>query len=315
MMEKQNKIIFFGTPEFACSILKKLSETEFKPLAVVTAPDKPVGRKGILTPPAVKILAQELQIPVIQADSLRKPEMRQKISSLAPDLFIIAAYGLILPLEMLKIPKFCSLNVHPSLLPKYRGASPIQSAILNADRKTGVTLMLMDEKMDHGPIVAREKIRINKETAPVLSQKLAQKGADLLIKILPKWLEGKIKTRSQKHEKAGFTRQIKKEDGRINWANPAEHIERMFRAYQPWPGIYTFFNEKILKILEIEILKIKHKYAPGKVFLTPNKELSVACGKNALVLKQVQLEGKNPLSGKSFLNGHSKIIGAVLNST
>jgi len=312
MNQESYKIIFFGTPEFASSVLRKLSGTEFKPLAVVTAPDKPVGRKRILTPPPVKILAQGLHIPILQTNSLRKPEMTQKIIFLSPDLFVIAAYGLVLPPEILKIPKFGSLNIHPSLLPKYRGASPIQAAILADDKKTGVTIMLMDEEIDHGPILARGKIRIDKETAPVLSQKLAQSGADLLIKILPKWFKGKIKPQPQKHKKASFTRQIRKENGKINWSKPARHIERMSMAYQPWPGIYTFFNGKVLKILEVEVLKIKHKHTPGKVFLTRNKELSVACGKNALILKQVQLESKNPLLGKSFLNGHSQIIGAVL---
>ena len=312
MKSKPYKIIFFGTPEFAEIILQELVKTEYKPMMVVTAPDKPIGRKQVLTPSLVKQLAQKHKIPVLQPKSLKDPGTGQKLLSPGSDLFIIAAYGLILPQEILDIPKFGSLNVHPSLLPKYRGASPIQATILSNDQQTGITIMLMDEKIDHGPVIAQEKIRIKNETTPSLSEKLAQLGADLLIKTLPKWFKKQIKPIPQSHHQATFTRQIKKEYGKINWAKSAEQIEQMFRAYQPWPGIYTSFNNKALKIVEVEILKIDHQYSLGKVFLSKNKEMTVACQKNALILKQVQLEGKKPTTGKSFLNGYPQIINNIL---
>ncbi|MBL7141808.1 methionyl-tRNA formyltransferase [Patescibacteria group bacterium] len=329
MPKKQYKIIFFGTPEFAAIILKKLVKTEFKPIAVVTAPDKPVGRhtyqqvkKQILAPSPAKEIGLKHKIPVLQPKSLKNNlEIIQQLSLFNPDLFIIAAYGLILPQEVLDIPKFGSFNVHPSLLPKYRGASPIQATILNNDKQTGVTIMLMDEKIDHGPILAQRglEIPITKITCTELSIELAIIGADLLIDILPKFLAGKIKPIPQNHKKASFTRQIKKEHGKINWAKSAQQIEQMLRAYQPWPGIYTNltmkqFNNltKKLKIIKIDVLEIDHNKQPGTVFLTKNKELAVACQKNALILEKIQLEGKKPTTGKSFLNGHLKIIEAVL---
>ncbi len=311
MAKKQHKIVFFGTPEFAKIILEKLIKTEFKPVMVVTASDKPIGRKQILTSSAVKKLAQKYKIKLIQP-KLLNTVTGQELMEIAPDLFIIAAYGLILPRDILNIPKFGTLNIHPSILPKYRGASPIQATILTNDQETGTTIMLMDEKIDHGPILAIKKIRIKNENSVSLSKKLAELGANLLIDTLPRWFESQIKPISQNHQKATFTRLIKKEYGKINWTKSAQQIEQMFRAYQPWPGIYTIFNNQILKILEIELLNINHQYSSGKVFITEDKELAVACEKNALILKQIQLQGKNPITGKSFLNGYQKIINTIL---
>jgi methionyl-tRNA formyltransferase len=307
------KIIFFGTPEFASVILEKLADSEFRPFLVVTASDKPAGRKGILAVPSVKKTAEKKQIPFWQLDSLKDTGIAKKMFSLSPDLFIVAAYGLILPREILAIPKFGALNVHPSLLPKYRGAAPIQASILAGDKITGVSLMLMDEKIDHGPIIAQKKIKIkNKETMLDLSEKLSLLGANLLIDILPKWLKNRIKAKKQNHKKASFTQQIKKEHGQINWSKSAQEIEQMFRAYQPWPGIYTFFQGKKIKIITLEISKIKTFYQPGNIFLTTEKELAVMTKKNAIILKEVQQEGKNAVSGKSFLNGHPQLINAIL---
>lgn len=312
MSKKQKKIVFFGTPEFAEIILEKLIKTEFKPVMVITAPDKPVGRKQILSSSPVKKLAQKHQIPLFQPKALKDSDIERKLLVLSPDLFIIAAYGLILPQNILNIPKFGPINIHPSLLPKYRGASPIQATILSNDQETGTTIMLMDKEIDHGPIIAFKKIKIENENSVTLSKKLSKLGANLLIKILPKWFEKEIESVSQDHQKATFTRLIKKVHGKIIWGKSAKQIEQMLRAYQPWPGIYTVFDKLILKILEVEVLKIRHKYAPGKVFMTKDKELAVACEKNALILKQVQLQGKKPTLGKSFLNGHQQIIDTIL---
>lgn len=312
MAKKHKKIVFFGTPEFAKIILEKLIKTEFKPVMVITAPDKPVGRKQILSLSPIKELVQKHQIPLFQPKTLKDSDIEEKLLALGSDLFIVAAYGLILPQNILNIPKFGPINIHPSLLPKYRGASPIQATILADDQETGITIMLMDEKIDHGPIIAQKKIKIEKENSVNLSKRLAGLGANLLITILPKWFEKEIKPVSQYHQKATFTRLIKRIHGKIIWEKSVQQIEQMFRAYQPWPGIYTVFDNLTLKILEIEILKINHQHAPGKVFITKDKKLAVACKQNALILKQVQLQGKKPTTGKSFLNGHQQIINTIL---
>ena len=238
-----------------------------------------------------------------------------KIENLEPNLIILSAYGQIIPKEILKIPKYGCLNIHPSLLPKYRGPSPIQTAILNGDEKTGVTIFIMDEKIDHGPIVAQKELEIKNYNFKTLSKKLANLGADLLIEILPKYLAGEMKPIPQDDSKATYTKIIKKEDGKINWQKSAEEIERMTRAFTLWPGTYTYINlkkPKMLKIIKVKVFKIDHQKTPGTIFLTEKKELAVACAQNALILKEVQLEGKRKMSGRDFLNGHPEIINSIL---
>jgi len=312
MIKEKYKIIFFGTPNFATIILDSMIKNNWKPIAVITEPDKPAGRKRILTPPPIKNLAEKYNITILQPKNLTA--ITDKLSLLKPDLFIVAAYGKILPRETLDIPKFGSLNIHPSLLPKYRGASPIQATILNGDKETGITIILMDEKIDHGPIIAQKKLEfpLGKITYQKLTEKLAKLGAELLIEILPKWLNKKIKPIEQNHLKATYTKKIKKEDGRINWSKSAKEIERMTRAYLPWPSAYTKVKDKILKIINSEVLKIKHNKQPGTVFLTKDKKLAVACGRNILILKKIQLEGKRAMKAKDFLNGHPEIINTTL---
>lgn len=312
MVKKYYKIIFWGTPDFAITILNSMVKNNWKPIAVITEPDKPAGRKRIITPPPVKIAAEKYNIKIFQPEN--PLNIKDWLKSLNPDLFILTAYGKILPKEILNIPKFGSLNIHPSLLPKYRGASPIQATILNGDKETGITIILMDEKIDHGPIIAQRKLEfpLNKITYQKLSEKLAELGAKLLIEILPKWLNKEIKPKEQNHLKASYVKKIKKEDGHINWTKSAEEIERMTRAYWPWPSAYTKIKEKILKIIDSEVLKIKHNKKPGTVFLTKDKKLAVACGKNALILKEIQLEGRKKVKAKDFLNGHPEIINTLL---
>lgn len=313
MEQKEKKIVFWGTPDFASFILEKLIPTKYCPQALITTPDKPAGTQQFLNSSATKKLAEKYNLPFWQFNNLKNESVIKTLTNLKPDLFIVAAYGLIMPLEILRIPVQGCLNVHPSLLPQYRGASPIQVAILNNDKKTGTTIMLMDEKVDHGPIISQKKLKIEPgETTPSLSKKLALLSADLLIEVLPLWLENKITPRAQKHKKATFTHQIKKIHGQISWHKNAQQIKQMWCAYQPWPEIYTFFKGKMLKILDLEILKIKHSFTPGQVFLTANKNLAVACDKNAIILKKVHLAGKNPVKGEDFFNGHREIINQVL---
>jgi methionyl-tRNA formyltransferase len=316
-MSSKIRTILIGTPEFAERIFRKIYpeiQDKFEIIGVITAPDKPVGRKQVLTTPPVKKWALEANLSVLQPDKIRKPEWVAKIKELAPDLIILCAFGQIIPQEILDIPKYKALNIHPSLLPKYRGASPIQSVILNDEAETGVSLMIMDAEMDHGPTISNFQFSIsNKITYKELSDKLADLGAELLIKTLPDWIDGKIKPQEQDHSQATFCKIIKKEDGKIDWNKSAQEIERMIRAYREWPESYTNFNDKILKILEANpstALGASKKI--GEVFLTDNKELAVQTGNGILILKQVQLEGKKPMSAKEFLNGHKKIVGTIL---
>jgi len=264
---KPLKFIFFGSSEFSVIILKHLIEAGYLPLAIVTAPDQPVGRKQILTPTPVKILALEKNIPILQPKKLDDDFYNNVLNSLRQladqgndkkevDLFIVASYGKIIPKNILDLSKFGSLNVHPSLLPKYRGASPIQAALLNGEKKTGITIMLMDEKIDHGPILSSAKYPISEtENFLTLHNRLAELGAKLLIATMPNFLAGKIKPIEQNHKVATFCKIIKKEEGEINWQKSAEEIYNQWRAYADWPGVYSQLavNNKQLTIKFIEI--------------------------------------------------------------
>lgn len=288
-----------GTPDFAAPALERLIKAGYKILAALTGPDKPVGRKQILTPPPIKKIALKHQIPVLQPEKLLT--LKSQISNLNPNLIIVVAFGKIIPKEILEIPKYGSLNVHPSLLPKYRGPSPIQFAILNGEKITGTTIMLMDEKMDHGPILAQEKIVVEpKETSQTLHQKLSRLGADLLLKTIPLYLSGKIKPKPQDEKKATYTKILSRQDGRIDWQKSAEEIERQIRAFFPWPGAWTIFNGKRLKIL-------KAKTNQGQPSEKYSRRLPlIRTGQGYLLLEIVQPEGKKPMSGEEFLRGYYK---------
>lgn len=275
------KFVFFGTPEFATIILERLIEFSYKPLAEFRNPKE-----------SVSVLIE-------------------KLKNLKPDLAIIAAYGKILPKEILGIPRYGFINVHPSLLPKYRGPSPIYTTILNGDKETGVTIMEVDEKMDHGSILANSKLPISgSDNYETLSKKLAELGGELLVKTIPDYISGKIKPIEQDHSKATYTKIIKKEDGKIDWSKSAQDIERMTRAYYPWPTAWTLWNGKVLKILEGQVLTGDDKKI-GEIFFK-NNEPAIKCGKKILIIKKLQLEGGKVLMAKEFLNGHKDFIGSVL---
>ncbi len=313
----QIKTILIGTSEFAKNTFEKSwidnQLSNFKIIKVVTTPDKPVGRKQKLTPSPVKKWAIEKELEIFQPQKISDPDSIEKIKKLNPDLIILCAYGQIIPKEILDIPKLGALNVHPSLLPKYRGPSPIQATILNGDKITGVSLMIMDEKMDHGSIISNFKFQISnsKFTYEELSKKLSEIAANLLIKTLPNYIRGKIKPKPQDHSQATFCKIIKKSDGQINWDNSARQIERKIRAYHQWPNAYTFWNNKKLKILNADILDKNTNHKTGEVFLE-NNSLCVQTGDNILSLNKLQLEGKKPMKIKDFLNGHKNIINAIL---
>lgn len=306
----KNKIIFLGTPEFALPILEKLINSEYKPMAIFCAPDKPVGRQQILTPPPVKVLAQKYKLPVYQPAN--KKELAEQIAELKPDLILSAAYGIIVPQEVLNIPKFGCLNIHPSLLPKYRGASPIQTAILNGDTESGATIFKMDAKMDTGAIIAKETLPMSgqKITTPELSKKLAELSADLLLNILPDWLAGKIKPEAQNEVLASYTKIIAKEDGQIHWQKTAKEIERQIRAFFPWPG--SFSGQPKIKILEAEASEKNYGKQIGEIFLTDTDQLTIQTGAGTLIVKKLQAEGGKPLPAADFIRGHNNIIGQIL---
>ncbi len=278
------KIIFFGTPDFGVIILEELIKNNYNPVLVITAPDKPVGRKHVLTPPPVKKIAEKYNVIVTQPEKIK--EVAIEIKNLNPDLIICAAYGQIIPKEILEIPKHGCLNIHPSLLPKYRGASPIQTVILNGDKETGVTIILMDEKMDHGLIIAQTKYKIPDDiNYKELDSALAKQGAHLLVKILPKWINGEIEAKAQDESNATYTKVLKKEDGKIEWKKSAEEIERQIRAFCPWPGTFAFIKHKN-KILRVKIL-----------------EAGISKEKK-LIIKKLQPEGKKIMTLEEFKKGY-----------
>jgi len=316
------KIIFWGTAEFAADILAGVLK-EYPIAAIVTQPDKPTGRHQIVESPAVKKLAQELGIPVLQPEKLKSnQELIDRLKELKPDLFIVAAYGQKITKEILAIPKYVSLNVHPSLLPKYRGSSPVQAAIYNGDEETGVTIMLVDEEMDHGPVISDLRFQIKDGSTPLttglrlttgeLKHELAKVGVKLLLETLPKWLAGEIKPQEQEHNKATITKILTREDGRIDWSRSAEEIDQQIRAYTPWPGCYTEIAGKRLKIIKARIIESKEKVKAGQILKTAVGEMAVSFGKDNLILDTVQLAGKKEVNGKDFLNGHPEMIGKVL---
>ena len=262
------KFIFFGTPEFAAIILEKLIQAELMPEAVICNPDKPTGRKQIITPPPVKVLAQKYGLTIYQPKD--KNELLEIIKKLQPDLAIVAAFGMLFPKEILAVPKYGFINIHPSLLPKYRGPTPIQTAILNGDKETGVSLFLIDEEMDHGPILAKRELEfpISNFQFPILSQKLAELGADLLIETLPKYINSEIKPQAQDESQATYTKKFSTQDAYIEpkdleiaqekGGDKAIEIERKIRALNPEPGTFTLSLSKgglkRTKLLEAKII-------------------------------------------------------------
>lgn len=304
-----------GTPLFAVPHLKALiSDSRFEVVGVVTQPDKPTGRGRALRQNPIKSVALENKLTVLTPSKIKHDlEFLNQLQNLQPDIIVVVAYGKILPQVILDIPKFGIVNVHASLLPKYRGASPIAAAILNGDSTTGITLMKMDLTMDTGPLIATsEEIAIESEdTTATLSEKLSDVGADLLLEYLPKYLSGKITPRPQDETKATYVKTIQKADGKINWQENAEIIGRKIRGYYPWPGSFTEFNGKLLKILQAEVLA-ENPVAPGTVWQIEDKYPALATTQGSLKIIKLQLEGKQATSGKDFLLGYPTFIGTIL---
>ena len=309
------KLIFMGSPEFSVPSLEHLLINNYQVAAVFTQPDKPAGRGRALAAPPVKKVAADWGIPVFQPARLRDAGVVAQIAGLYPDLIIVAAYGQILPQSVLDIPIKGCINVHPSLLPKYRGASPIASAILSGDEFTGISIMQMDAGMDTGPVLARAAVRIAPwDTTGSLTGRLSQVAARLLQEVLVRWVRGEIEPQPQDEAAATYTRQFTKEDGEIDWRQPAADIWRQVRAFNPWPGCYTAWRGKQLRIIEAQPLPDMEAGEAGRVVALAKgtAAFGVQTGQGTLGVLQVQLEGKRTMSAEEFLRGQREFTGAVL---
>ena len=312
-MKNKPNLIFMGTPDFAVPSLKALFENGYNVLMVVTQPDRPKGRGRKVIPPPVKEAAQSFGYDVIQPVSIKDKDFFDTIVRLKPDIFIVVAYGHILPRNILAIPKTGVINLHASLLPKYRGSAPIQWAIINGEKETGVTTMLLDEGMDTGDILLSSKAKITKvDTSATLHDRLSVLGADLLIKTLKAFENNDINPIAQDHTNATYAPLLKKGDGRIVWEKTAEYIASFIRGVTPWPGAFTFQDNKRLKIFSAKPISVEVNESPGTVVKGFPDELRIATGKGVLAVIEIQGASGKRLLIKDFLMGNQMPPGTVL---
>ncbi|MCB0103775.1 MAG: methionyl-tRNA formyltransferase [Anaerolineales bacterium] len=295
------RVVFMGSPDFALSSLRSLAK-HYQVVGVVTQPDRASGRGRELKAPPVKVLAQELNIPVVQPQKLRDPEAMQQLRDWNPELIVVAAFGQILRKDVLELPKYGCINVHASLLPRWRGAAPINAAVLAGDEETGVTIMKMDIGLDTGPMLSKRSIRIKPDdTAGSLFEALSTLGADLLIETLPAYMDGKLTSQPQPDEGATYAPMLKKEDGRLDFNQPAVDLERRIRAMNPWPGAWFEWNGTVLKVGKGAVSEAKGK-AVGSRLIVDGRP-AVMCADGVLILDEVQPPGKKMMPGKAFLSG------------
>ncbi len=309
---KKPRIIFCGTPSLAVPVLKSLLNDErFEVAAVVTQPDMPAGRSLTLTAPPIKILAQSYGLPVFQPAKIS--HCLDELRALSPEVIVVLAYAQIIPKSILDLPPAGCVNLHASLLPKYRGASVLQAPIMNGDTETGITIMRMDETLDTGPIISQAHYILKQnETADSLGQALSELGARLLPDILSQYLEKKIQPQTQHNDQASYVGRLEKKDGIIDWLKTATEIERFVRAMTSWPSAWTWINGKQLKILEVDQSPIAlNTYKPGKTFVY-NSNVAVQCGTDCLSIRRLQLEGKKPMTSQEFMRGYKDFVGSVL---
>ena len=296
------RIVFMGTPDFAVPSLAKLIQSEYEVVAVFTQPDKPKGRGHKLQMSPVKELALQAGIPVYQPVSLKDGQAVDLVKGLQPDMIVVAAYGKILPKEILQAPAYGCINVHGSLLPKYRGAAPIQHAILHGEKTSGITIMFMEEGLDTGAMLMKEEISIgDDETSGELFDRLKTVGAELLLRAIPRIVDGSLQPVKQVEEEASYAPMISKEMACIDWSRPAEEIRNRIRAMNPWPCAFSSLSGKKIKIYAASLLERSGE--PGLLFVE-NGELCVYCGIGALLLSEIQPENGKRMTGKSYLLGH-----------
>ena len=315
------RIVFLGTSEFALPALQRLVESQYEIAGVCTQPDRPAGRGRHERPSPVKELALEYGLPVFQPPQISAPESVGALAALRPDLMVAAAYGQILRQPVLDVPALGVLNIHPSLLPRYRGASPVAATILAGDSETGVTIMLMVLALDEGPILSQRRVTIDpRDTTGTLTEHLAREGANLLMETLPAYVDGSLRPRPQDASLASYVSTVKKEDGFIDWALPAVQIWRRVRAYNPWPGAYTHLDGSALRIHEAWPLAGKSSEPPGTVVPLPpsvdeparDAGFAVQTGEGLLAVLQVQKEGRRAVPAKEFLRGERGLLGRRL---
>ena len=317
MNPKVLKLIFMGSPEYTLPILKDLLTSNHSVQAVFTEADKLIKRNKIVLENPIKQYCRKLNIPVFQFTKENNNKIFEEVSKMKPDAIIIASYGVILPKKVLAIPPLGCINIHPSMLPKYRGPSPIPSTILNGDYNSGVTLMKLDTGMDTGPIIAQEKFLIDpSHNASDLTEKLFSLGGKLLTKILPDFASGNIQVTPQNDKKATTTLKIKKTDGLIKWSNTSEYIKNQIKAFTPWPGTYTFWqgNRIIIHNGNEYQKNVNLKSTPGTIVQLSNQSIGVVTSTNFLELKKLQLEGKKVLSVEEFLMGYPNLINSYFES-
>ena len=308
------RIIFMGTPQFAVPALRQLVLNGYEVAAVYTRPDKQAGRGRQVAFSPVKQAALEMGLAVEQPPSLRKEEVTAQMASYKPDAIVVAAYGQILPKAVLELPEHGCINIHPSLLPRHRGASPVVAAILAGDEFTGVSIMLMDEGLDTGPVIAQAQIAVmDSDDAASLGARLSQIAAHMLLDVLPDWKRGRMKVRAQDNEAATYIGAIGKEDGEIDWRRTAPENWRRLRAYNPWPGAYTRWRGKTLKILQAQPLPQMEGVSAGQVITLPGG-FGIGTGDGVLEVLSVQLEGKRVMPAAEFIRGQRQLIGEVLPS-
>lgn len=305
-------LLFMGTPRFGQMILEALIG-HYEVAVVVTQPDRRAGRGRRIRVSPVKSLAEAHDLPILQPQRVGEPEAIQQLRELAPTVIVVAAYGQILPLSILSLAEHGAINVHASLLPHHRGGAPIPAAILAGDRQTGVTIMLMDEGLDTGPVLSQAALDILPEdTTASLTEKLGHLGGQLLLDTLPQWMAGQIMPREQDDTQATYARLLRREDGRIDWAECAEAIARRVRAYYPWPGAFALWRDREVKLLRAHaISKETPNWLPGSV-VRADSEIAVVTGQGLLILEELQLAGRRRLSAGQFVLGQQDFVGSVL---
>ena len=301
------KIIFFGSAHFAVPALEALIKSKHEVVCVVTQPDKKKGRHLQLVGTDVKSTALAAKLKTFQPENIKSKDSVKFLKSLNTDLFVIAAYGQIFSQEVLDIPKIMPVNIHASLLPRYRGAAPINWAIVNKDKKTGVTIMYVTLKMDSGPVILQKEIKIeDKDTSISLEEKLRACGAALLLEALKSIDNRDYRLIEQDEDKVTLAPKLQKQDGQIDWNTPAADIHNQIRGVLPWPGAFTNYRGKVLKIFKADVLPLfpNHKPAPGEVVRADKHEIVVACSRGFLAIKEMQLEGGRRMSAPEFISGH-----------
>lgn len=308
-------IVFMGSPDLAAVVLDKLICSEHKVLAVVTQPDKPKGRGNQVQYTPVKELALKHNIPVLQPNRVKEEGFLPVLKEINPEAIVVAAFGQILPKTVLELPPYGCINVHASLLPRYRGAAPIQWSIIDGETKTGVTIMHMDAGIDTGDMIMQAEVLIDaKETGGSLQDKLARCGGELLLKALSAIESGTAAREKQKDEESNYVKILDKSIGRIDFKHTAKEIERLIRGLNPWPSAYTYLDGKTLKIWDADVIAEESEGEPGEIMSVTRDSIIVKTSKGNLAVKELQLEGKKRMSAEAFIRGYTVTPGVILDS-